>query len=167
MQNNYWHCSHSIWSRADETVGHLSVSLSIPSFARLLLWHICCWAPCQQEISINSGKCWMNHILRHTVFSHWLFSIIWSGAVWQAISYLLLVISRKNVSIAPFLRYCFHSVQDCKKLLVKKVKVAHVRLPSVGFQSWSRFLAVSLQMMWLINPDAITFRQARSYPRNC
>ena len=26
----------------------------------------------------------------------------------------------------------------------KKVKVAHTRLPSVGFQSWSRFLVVSL-----------------------
>jgi len=34
----------------------------------------------------------------------------------------------------------------------KKVKVAHSRLPSVGFQSWSRFLAVSLQVMWVINP---------------
>ena len=32
----------------------------------------------------------------------------------------------------------------------KKVKVAHSRLPSVGFQSWSRFLAVSLQVMWVI-----------------
>ena len=28
----------------------------------------------------------------------------------------------------------------------KKVKVAHTRLPSVGFWSWSRFLAVSLQV---------------------
>jgi len=32
-----------------------------------------------------------------------------------------------------------------------KVKVAHTRLPSVGFRSWSRFLAVSLQMTWVIN----------------
>ena len=31
-------------------------------------------------------------------------------------------------------------------------KVAHTRLPSVGFRSWSRFLAVSLQVMWVINP---------------
>ena len=30
-------------------------------------------------------------------------------------------------------------------------KVAHTRLPSVGFRSWSRFLAVSLQVMWIIN----------------
>ena len=35
--------------------------------------------------------------------------------------------------------------------LVKKVKVAHTRLPSVGFRSWSRFLAVSRQVVWVIN----------------
>jgi len=35
---------------------------------------------------------------------------------------------------------------------VKKVKVAHARLPSVEFRSWSRFLAVSLQVTWVINP---------------
>ena len=34
----------------------------------------------------------------------------------------------------------------------KKVKVAHTRLPSVGFRSRSRFSAVSLQVMWIINP---------------
>ena len=33
-----------------------------------------------------------------------------------------------------------------------KIKVAHTRLPSVGFQRWSRFLAVSLQVTWVINP---------------
>jgi len=31
-------------------------------------------------------------------------------------------------------------------------KVVHTRLTSVGFRSWSRFLAVSLQVMWVINP---------------
>ena len=31
-------------------------------------------------------------------------------------------------------------------------KVAHIRLPSVWFRSWSRFFAVSLQVMWVINP---------------
>jgi len=47
-----------------------------------------------------------------------------------------------------------------------KIKVAHTRLPSVGFRSWSQFLAVSLQVTWIINPGgraAITFRQACSY----
>jgi len=37
-------------------------------------------------------------------------------------------------------------------LYSKKVKVAHTRLPSIGFWSWSRFLAFSLQVMWIINP---------------
>ena len=32
------------------------------------------------------------------------------------------------------------------------VKVADTRLPSVGFRFWSRFLAVSLQVMSVINP---------------
>jgi len=31
-------------------------------------------------------------------------------------------------------------------------KAAHTRLPSVRFRSWSRFLAVSLQVTWVINP---------------
>ena len=30
-------------------------------------------------------------------------------------------------------------------------KVAHTRLPSVGLRSWSRFLAVSLQVTWIVN----------------
>ena len=34
---------------------------------------------------------------------------------------------------------------------IKKVKVAHTRLPSVGYRSWSRFLAASLQVTWFIN----------------
>ena len=34
----------------------------------------------------------------------------------------------------------------------KKVKAAHTRLQSEGFRSWSRFLAVSLPVMWVINP---------------
>ena len=37
-------------------------------------------------------------------------------------------------------------------LILKKVKVAQTRLPSVGFRSWSRFLALSLQVTWVINP---------------
>jgi len=36
-------------------------------------------------------------------------------------------------------------------------KVAHTRLPSAGFRSWSRFLAVSLQVTWVINPCAMDF----------
>ena len=39
-----------------------------------------------------------------------------------------------------------------KFLMIEKVMVAHTRLPSVGFRSWSRFLAVSLQVTCVINP---------------
>ena len=31
-------------------------------------------------------------------------------------------------------------------------KLAHTRLPSVEFRGWFRFLAVSLQVTWVINP---------------
>jgi len=37
-------------------------------------------------------------------------------------------------------------------LQIKNVKVTHTQLQSVGFRSWSRFLAVTLQVMWVINP---------------
>ena len=35
---------------------------------------------------------------------------------------------------------------------IKKVKVAHTRLSSVWFRSWSWILAFSLQVTWVINP---------------
>jgi len=38
------------------------------------------------------------------------------------------------------------------KVLPVLINVAHTRLPSVGFRSWSRFLAVSLQVTKVINP---------------
>jgi len=34
----------------------------------------------------------------------------------------------------------------------RRVKVDHTRLSSVGFRSWSKFLAVSLEVMWVVNP---------------
>ena len=51
----------------------------------------------------------------------------------------------------------------------KKVKVARTRLPSVGFRSWSRFLAVSLQVTRVINPaeGCHYFQQACGYLRKC
>ena len=53
------------------------------------------------------------------------------------------------------IRFCTaHSFETEKDtdIDLKKVKVAHTRLPSVGFRSWSRFLAVSLQVTWFMNP---------------
>jgi len=53
-------------------------------------------------------------------------------------------------------RFCFapHTVLYLAVCIVscKVKKAAHTRLPSVGFRSWSRFLAVSLQETWVINP---------------
>jgi len=55
--------------------------------------------------------------------------------------------------------WCISSRRCCEQVLItldfstlKKVKVARTRLPSVGFWSWSRFLAISLQVTWDINP---------------
>jgi len=44
---------------------------------------------------------------------------------------------------------------DCRPYTVcqcQEVKAARTRLPSVGFRSWSRFLAVSLHVTWVVNP---------------
>jgi len=35
---------------------------------------------------------------------------------------------------------------------IKKMNVARTRLPRDGFRNWSRFLAVSLQATWVLNP---------------
>ena len=48
-----------------------------------------------------------------------------------------------------------HTSNSVSRMTSKKGKgrkVAHTRLPSVGFWSWSRFLALSLQVTWVINP---------------
>jgi len=50
----------------------------------------------------------------------------------------------------PLPGWCKHERWMDKK--EKKIKVAHTRLPSIGLCSWSRFLAVSLQVTWVINP---------------
>ena len=63
--------------------------------------------------------------------------------VWEATSDILLVSSGNCDSV--LLRFQ-------KMITSKKVKVAHTRLQSIWFRSWSRFLAVSLQVMWVMNP---------------
>ena len=44
---------------------------------------------------------------------------------------------------APSKNFPFSCGDPSRHLLHREVKVAHTRLPSVGFRSWSRFLAVS------------------------
>ena len=60
-------------------------------------------------------------------------------------------IGRCSVNINQKFTFYSHST-ICLNVNLKKVKVAHTRLPSVWFQSRSQFLAVSLQVMWVINP---------------
>jgi len=50
----------------------------------------------------------------------------------------------------------------CALLDSKKVKISRTRLPSVGFRSWSRFLAVSLQVTWVQHAN----HSATEPPRN-
>ena len=52
-----------------------------------------------------------------------------------------------SVELCQFVSWLV-ALYNCPILL----KVAHTRLPIVGFRSWSRFLAVSLQVTWVINP---------------
>jgi len=69
---------------------------------------------------------------------------------------------RRDLVSTHFIGFCilYHKLNTYRKkwnirtirLQYKKVKVAHTRLPRVEFRSWSRFLAVSLQVMWVINP---------------
>ena len=54
--------------------------------------------------------------------------------------------------IRPWLPFQWGTQYSVYIACYAKVKVAHTRLPSVGFRSWSRFLAVSLQKTWVINP---------------
>ena len=56
---------------------------------------------------------------------------------------------RRQAASNSVIWYCH---QHPQLVACKKVRVAHTGLPSVGFRSWSRFFAVSLQVMWVINP---------------
>ena len=71
--------------------------------------------------------------------------------LWQVYDWLLILWygggALSKAAICPSV--CLSHAQAEKD---KKVKVAHTRLPSVGLWSWSRFSAVSLQVMWVINP---------------
>ena len=53
----------------------------------------------------------------------------------------------------PF--FCLMPAVQKRRILgpwLLKKKVVHTRLPSVGFRSWFRFLAVSMHVTWIINP---------------
>jgi len=56
--------------------------------------------------------------------------------------------NKSHVCSVEMVRVCGVSLDNRQK----KIKVAHTQLQSLGFRSWSRFLAVSLQVTWVINP---------------
>ena len=64
------------------------------------------------------------------------------------------MINRKRKIANKCHPFCLQTAYDYTGISLqhKKVKAAHTRLPSVGLRSWSRFLAVSLQVTWVINP---------------
>jgi len=51
--------------------------------------------------------------------------------------------------------YCFvckiNTIKTLSNKQIKKLKIVHIRLLSVGFRSWSWFLAISLQVTCVIN----------------
>ena len=63
-------------------------------------------------------------------------------------------VQRLGNTLCMFTRWTYKDqhASSIKFIVIKKVKVAHTRLPRVGFQSSSRFLAVSQQVAWIINP---------------
>ena len=75
-----------------------------------------------------------NHIFTCNPAASWAFGTL---CKWSAL---------QPMTHNTYSRFCYF------QNTVKKVKVAHTRLPSIGFRSWSRFLAVSLQATWVINP---------------
>jgi len=70
-----------------------------------------------------------------------------NGCVCATVHWLQWCLTFINIAGAPYTVSLVHW-----HLSVKKVKVAHTRLPSIGSRSWSWFLVVSLQVMWVINP---------------
>ena len=60
--------------------------------------------------------------------------------------------SQLRLNYRQTLYLCHYFGWQLPSFLVKKVKVAHTRLPSVWFRSWFRFSAVSLQVTRVINP---------------
>ena len=66
-----------------------------------------------------------------------LSSAFWSGSF----NFRLADLSTAGLDCRPY------TVRQCQE-----VKADRTRLPSVGFRSWSRFLAVSLHVTWVVNP---------------
>ena len=81
---------------------------------------------------------WLLKLMKHRVI--WSLLLYWRHSTW---------LGKWEFQFSEELD---SKIYNCECCSVKKVKVAHTRLPSVGFRSWSRNLAVSLQVTWVINP---------------
>ena len=107
--------------------------------------------------------------MRHIQVSYFTFAII--DVVVKLLTNVRAVrsiISRSSVNKSVFSLIRRLSTRRCPCLLLsvgacctapaarpklhKKGRLKVIRLPSVGFRSWSRFSAVSLQVTWVINP---------------
>ena len=132
------------------------------------------WLQCERCSSVQFSSCAVN--TRTGIGYTWYLSRTHREAETSDADYFLflLVVSANTYSLAAHRRFwlaavwrlaCARFVYDyalykftfiiiilsvCQQQ--KKVKVAHTRLSSVRFRSWSRFLAVSVQMTWVINP---------------
>ena len=109
-------------SRIYETVERPFDCVSVPSFDRRRDVHrVCCWAPCWQEISIDSG--------RGRAASSNGAAARRSAANAGSVTFTAKARSWTHVKNSPY-----------------SITV------HIGFRSWSRFLAISLQVTWVINP---------------
>ena len=102
-----------------------------------------CWRLYEVSYSTAAGCYW-------DCKAEFLFVCSWLIAAFNCLS--LYIFCRSICLSVLSANKCVHCWTQPPTLTVKKVKVIHTRLPSVGFGSWSRFLAVSLQVMWVINP---------------
>jgi len=109
-------------SRIYETVERPFDCLSVPSFDRRRDVHrVCCWAPCWQEISIDSGG-GRGPAATGDEARRWAAN---AGSVTFT----------ANARSWTHVKGSLYSITD-----------------RIGFRSWSRFLAISLQVTWVVNP---------------
>ena len=78
-------------------------------------------------------------LMKHTVI--WSLLLYWRHSTWLG-----------KWEFHSFPKSWSWKISNWECCSIKKVKIAYTRLLSVWFRSWSRFLAVSLQVPWVINP---------------
>jgi len=115
---------------------------------------------CEHQCHVDSWRRKRNTELLLPWPSFWPESVIISWLTWKWVVYIITVlvlycVQDADVKLFDYQRPYARQITPVKLSYVKKVKVAHTRLPSVGFRIWSRFLAVSLQVTWVTNPAVV------------